>query len=303
MSWATMLAGALGYRPDRKNFDTFTGKSGEERIRETLLLNPAIDGDRSIVNRLIAEGEVVHFRKRDRIIQEGAQDDAVYFLLAGEVNIVFKRRNATIRTSPNQVGEMAAMEPGKPRSASVVCRSSSAVTLKVSGMTFRDVWKTQPRFKERLQLEMSSRHRERILAAQVAKENSSVAWFSIAIGAGAVAGAIVWFSLSPLSWTTPARSIVSGSVALLGFLFTLLHNPAFFWRRCFGLVVFSMVGFNTLDQFISFDFQDGFGSLRIAISSGDPHSDWSTIFMQSLPFLIVLLICAAMEHFRSNKDE
>jgi len=170
-------------------------------------------------------------------------------------------------------------------------------------MTFRDVWKTQPRFKERLQLEMSSRHRERILAAQVAKENSSVAWFSIAIGAGAVAGAIVWFSLSPLSWTTPARSIVSGSVALLGFLFTLLHNPAFFWRRCFGLVVFSMVGFNTLDQFISFDFQDGFGSLRIAISSGDPHSDWSTIFMQSLPFLIVLLICAAMEHFRSNKDE
>jgi len=80
-----MLAGALGYRPDRKNFDTFTGKSGEERIRETLLLNPAIDGDRSIVNRLIAEGEVVHFRKRDRIIQEGAQDDAVYFLLAGEV--------------------------------------------------------------------------------------------------------------------------------------------------------------------------------------------------------------------------
>ena len=269
MYWPSKLRRALGLGPKAKLPDIFSGDGGCSRTNETLLANPAVHGDQGLVNSLVRDGQTVFFRRGDTLIRQGGQDNSVYFLLSGEVDIVFKLQRGSIREAPNQVGEMAAIDPGTRRSASVVARSDEVATLKVSGTDFKILLNANPRFQELLQIEMSARHRERIVAGNIARNNNSAIWFAISAGAGLIAGLASWYILPSSDWTTTAQTMVSCASGLMIFLFTLLHNPAFFWKRTFGIVLLAMIGTLAFDSFVSMEAKQGLGSLQVAISFGD----------------------------------
>ena len=300
MYWTAKLGRAIGLGGNAILPTEFSGSSGQDRIKEILLENPAVHHDQTIVEHLVANGETVFFRKGDKIIQQGAQDINVYFLLSGDVDIIFKSQKGSIREAPNQVGEMAAIELGKTRTASVVARSNEVATLRVPGTVFRDISANNLRFQQFLQLEMSTRHRERIVAGNVAKENYSIKWFVISMGAGLFAGLATWYFLVPSDWTPSARSILSFATGLITSVVALLHNPAFFWRRSFLLVLLAMIGSFALDRFVSIDATRDPRSLQIGINVGDAQMDWKMELIKAVTFLVVLGLCAYMDKLNTS---
>ena len=300
MYWPSKLRRALGFGPKATLPYMFSGECGLSRAYETLLGNPAVHGDQAIVDCLIRNGETVFFRQGENIIRQDGQDNSVYFLLSGVVDIVFKSQKGSIREAPNQVGEMAAIEPGKGRSASVVARSDEVAALKVSGTEFKKLLNANPRFQEILQVEMSARHRERIVAGDIARRNNSVTWFAISTGAGLIAGLAGWYVLTPSDWTTTARSILSCGLGLIIFLLTLLHNPAFFWRRSFGVVLLAMIGTFALDWFVSMEAKQGLGSLQVAMNLGNEKAEWEMQLVKAVLYFLVLGLCALMDSLRAR---
>ncbi len=287
MYWTAKITRALGRESEAKLPSRFEGDAGQEQARSVLLNNPAVGGNEDVANRLLATGNLTFFRRGNPLIKEGDHDKDVYFLLAGEVDIVFGARLGSIRSSPNQVGEMAAIDPGKKRSANVIARSDEVAALRVSGAEFNAIRNENSDFQNRLQREMSTRHRERINAGKVAKENNSLSWFLVSLGAGLTSGFVGWFVL-PDGWTALAHSIAAAGIGLFLFIFTLLHNPAFFWRRCAGLSLSAMLGLLMIDRFLTFKIEQGFGSLSVGFGGSGGPVDWKIVF----GLLVAMAICA-----------
>lgn len=302
MYWTAKLRRAIGLGPEERLRAMFAGEPGEVRISNTLSQNPAVNDDQAVISRLISDGNIVYFRRGDEIIQRGGQDDSVFFLLAGEVDIIFRFGHRSIRETPNQVGEMAAMEAGKRRSASVIARSDEVAALRVSSAVFNEIRATNNRFQERLQIEMSARHRERIVANEVAKQDVSLVWFFISSGVGLIAALILWFLLSPDEWAFSARLLLSGGSGLLAFLLVLLCNPAFFWRRAFAVTLWAMFGTYAIDWFVSIEAQQAIGTLQFSFISGNGGRNPTNELIRALPFLIVLVVCACMDQSRNREQ-
>ena len=300
MYWPSKLRRALGLGRKATLPDLFSGDSGFSLTTETLLANPAVQDDQALVDCLLRDGEILYFRRGDKLIHQNGQDNCVYFLLSGGVDIVFKLQRGSIREAPNQVGEMAAIDPGTRRSASVVARTEEVAALKVPGTDFKRLLKANPRFQQLLQIEMSTRHRERIVAGNIAKKHNSLLWFAFSAVAGLFAGLTSWYFLPTTEWTTAAHTVLSCGSGLIVFLFTLLHNPAFFWKRTFGIVLLAMIGTLALDSFVSMEAKHGFGSLQVAIEVGDQKAEWGTYLAKATPFLVVMVLCALLEIVRTR---
>lgn len=301
MSWAKKLAYKAGLKSKPDPVSGLSRPAADERIRDTLAQNPAIGGDQEIIQTIMSAGEVVGFHEGNRIIEQSTHGDDVYFLLAGEVDIVIDGRKRTLRTAPNQVGEMAAIEPGKARSATVRVRSETACALRVSGDVFRSVWSGQSDFKGRLQVEMASRHREQLAATRVANENVSLHWFILSVGVAIVVGALTWLSLEQTEWTLAARSVATGAAAIAAFIGVFLWNPTFFWRRGISFLLYCMIGKTVFDTAFSLEAQHGFGSLQISFTPKVGAVDLATSIGGSMPFLIGMAMFMVMEHLQSKK--
>ncbi|SFA88937.1 Cyclic nucleotide-binding domain-containing protein [Poseidonocella pacifica] len=301
MYWSAKLKKLIGWESEAKLPELFSGDGVPDLVKKTLRENPAIRGNSTIIDRLLGQGRVEFFRRGDCLIHEGGQDNDVFFLLAGEVDIVFRRQLGSKRVAPNQVGEMAAIELGSKRTASVYALTDEVAALKVSGQEFNRIWTDNPEFQKNLQIEMTARHRERIAAGEVAKRNNSSSWFLISAGVGLASCLMTWLLLIPPFWSHDARLAATVMTGFGLFVLMLLHNPAFFWRRCFGLVLFAMVGVLALAQFVSVEAENGFGSLKIEIHSGETESDWKQNLINQAAFVFTLSICAWMDR-RINPD-
>lgn len=295
MYWAAKIARILNFEKQAKLPAKFSGLDAEEQVKSVLASNLAIRGNADLTNEFWQAGEVVYFRKGETIIRQGETDNDVYFLLAGSVDVVFKRQLGSIRKAPNQIGEMAAISMGEPRSATVVASTDEVAALKVPGAGFHRIWKASSEFQASLQIEMNTRHVQRVQAGEVAKKNNSLFWFATSLGLAIVSGLTAWFFFAPQDWTEVARAALSAMVGLGLFVFSLLHNPAFFWRRCAGLVLLAMVGFFSIDQFVAFEASEGFGSLSIDIRSKGTDTEGAPDLVEMVGFVVVFIVCALMD--------
>jgi len=302
MSWATKLKVCLGLQSPVDPLLDFKGREGKQRIRDTLLQNPAVGGEKAIAESIEAGGRLVGFTKGEEVITEGAQDDDVYFLLSGETDIIVGKVPRTKRFAPNQVGEMAASTPGQARSATVMVRSECAAALRISGACFRGVRSKHPSFGERLQIEMQSRHKEWIAASQVAKENGSIVWFLISVGAFAFSGLVTWFVLLHTIELSPASRFVSAlGVALVVFVVTLLLNPIFIWRRCFVVTLGCLVCKLLYDKMFAIEAKNGFASLQLTFVPSGADTNWMVALANSFPIVVAMVTCALMDYLQSRR--
>lgn len=295
MYWTANLKRFLGLQSQPKLPMIYQEEDTEIKIRSVLSKNPAIDTDTSIVDAFVDAGEMVFFRCGEKIIEEGQTDDDVYLLVAGKVDIVFKRQLGSIREAPNQVGEMAAITPGSVRSANVIANSDEVAALKIPGHIFYQIWDSNPRFQKLLHVEMTARHRERIHAGDIAKRDNSLSWFLVSLGAGLCVGVVVWLVCRILDWTTSAQIVSALTATITTFVFMLVHNPAFFWKRCAGLVVFSIVGAAALDHFVMIDATGGFEELQVSLGTNPNPEGLVGTFYTNAGLLGALIVCALMD--------
>lgn len=135
--------------------ERFEGVNAPQLIR-VLQPQAMVGQDRALAERLAQAGTVVEFAQgQDLIVQDGADND-LYFLLAGEVAVLVKGAEVATRKAGETVGEMAAIEPTLPRSATVRALETT-VALKVPNGAFLDIADSHPKLYQPLARDLARR--------------------------------------------------------------------------------------------------------------------------------------------------
>ncbi|MCM0751644.1 hypothetical protein DEA98_10725 [Brucella pseudogrignonensis] len=92
-------------------------------------------GDTDVAESIASGGELIEFKAGDALIDEGAEDNDVFFLVSGQVSVVVKGQEVRQLKSGDHVGEMAAIEPSQRRAASVIA-AETVVAVKMTGAAF-----------------------------------------------------------------------------------------------------------------------------------------------------------------------
>lgn len=115
--------------------ERFQGDEGRRRLVEALKKCPLVEHNEALATKLAEGGELVTYLAGDTIVMQGGTDNDIFIILVGEADVYLNLRFLVTRGPYQTIGEMAAIEPTAPRSATVNARSE-IVALKVPEETF-----------------------------------------------------------------------------------------------------------------------------------------------------------------------
>ncbi|KQV15005.1 hypothetical protein ASC97_31420 [Rhizobium sp. Root1203] len=141
-------------------FARFDGDRGKARVIDALKEQRIILGNKDASEELLTRGHLLTFMPGDPLIMEGDWSNSLFFILAGAVKIEIKGSLVNQRVAGQHVGEMAMIDPGKPRSAQVTA-TSPTVALVISEEDFSAVAGNHPDLWRQLAKELAERLRER----------------------------------------------------------------------------------------------------------------------------------------------
>ena len=138
----------------------FTGKSGRDNLINALLQQQTLAADRGVAEKLAEAGEVVQYPVGDTIVEQGGEDDDVFFLINGEVDVFINHQKVATREGGTVLGEMVAVDPTARRSATL--KAKTIVTaLKISTEKYIAAGESSARFWRHLAKLAGDRLRER----------------------------------------------------------------------------------------------------------------------------------------------
>lgn len=127
--------------------ERFQGDEGRRRLVAALTEHRLIANRQELAERLVAAGELMEVPAGAAFINQGDQASDVFLIIAGKVEVRVNGKVVANRFPGDHVGEMAAIEPSQPRSASVIAVDTTVV-IKVSETEFSaaaeqfpDVWR------------------------------------------------------------------------------------------------------------------------------------------------------------------
>jgi CRP/FNR family cyclic AMP-dependent transcriptional regulator len=135
----------------------FLGSDGRRRLIDALTAQPLVrDQDLAVV---VAQ----HLKLEDisagaNLIQQGASDSDLFLILEGAVSVAIDGRVVARKKAGEHVGEMAVVDPGMPRSASVIATCDSIVA-RIAESDFSALADRFPRLWRRIALGLASRLR------------------------------------------------------------------------------------------------------------------------------------------------
>jgi CRP/FNR family cyclic AMP-dependent transcriptional regulator len=138
----------------------FTGLSGRPILLLALQSQSIIRGDADVAAALVDKVGLFEHAGGTTIIAEGSADNELHFILSGRVVIRVKTREIAFRGSGTHFGEMALIDPGARRSASVIAVEPT-VTARVSERDFRNIADAHPKVWQYLAVELGNRLRQR----------------------------------------------------------------------------------------------------------------------------------------------
>jgi CRP/FNR family cyclic AMP-dependent transcriptional regulator len=101
-------------------------------------------GSTEIVEALLAHGSLVELAPGEKLIVQDSHDNDIYLLVAGVVGIIINGAHVATRRAGQHVGEVSAIEPSLPRSATVSVLER-VVALRVSSAGLMKVGEKFPR--------------------------------------------------------------------------------------------------------------------------------------------------------------
>lgn len=125
-------------------------------LRRQHLLTCHEDAALWLVDRVVLQ----HCHPGDALITEGDYSTDVFFILAGSFSIVIKGTLVNVRMGGASVGEMAAIEPCTPRSASVIGREEGVVA-RLAGSHFHELLAGHPVLWQSIARDLAERLRQR----------------------------------------------------------------------------------------------------------------------------------------------
>lgn len=119
-----------------KIIERFEGAAGRAALEEVLSEQKLVLGNQNLATRLADVGSLAEVAEGQVLIEQGAHDTDVYFIITGRFQVKVHDREVAIRSQGDHVGEMAALVVTATRSASVIATEPSIV-LKVSAADFK----------------------------------------------------------------------------------------------------------------------------------------------------------------------
>jgi predicted nucleotide-binding protein len=127
--------------------ERFQGSSGSQSLLEALRSQKIVAGNEDLAKRIAEVSSLLEVDSGTSVIEQGAEDTDVYFIISGTLEIVVNGRKVNRRSANDHVGEMAAIQPTQRRSATVTAAEKS-VLCKVTepqlteiARQFPDVWR------------------------------------------------------------------------------------------------------------------------------------------------------------------
>lgn len=161
---------------DKTMKQRFEGEDGRRRLAAALQAQKISAGDGAVGAALAESVELFELQSGQELIHEGASDNDLYFILAGSFSILVKGITVATRGVSDCVGEMAAVNPSLPRSATVQAEVTSVVA-KISEKEFSRIADAHPKLWRYIAAELASRLLQR--NALVSKPNEKARLFVI----------------------------------------------------------------------------------------------------------------------------
>lgn len=131
--------------------------------RDALLAQIAINNDGAIADLLLekAQENVKVYRKKEDIITQGESETDMVLILHGAADVIVDGFPVARRSATHHVGEMALLQLGEARSATVKAASEFVVTTRIERTDFFDAADQHSSLWKNLACELASRLRQR----------------------------------------------------------------------------------------------------------------------------------------------
>lgn len=123
--------------------ERFDGPTGRPLLIEALRKQDIVQQDVALATELADAGKLLEYEPGTNIVTQNATDNSVFFLLAGESNLLVNERFFGTRADGTCIGEMAALDPAAPRSATIQAKTV-VVALEVPEPAFRKALENHP---------------------------------------------------------------------------------------------------------------------------------------------------------------
>ena len=140
--------------------ERFIGENKRRFVVEALEIQPVVGARADLAAALGNACSIDSWEPGEIILAEGDGDNHLLFLLAGTVSVLVRGRQVAVRKSGQHVGEMALLDPGSPRSATLVA-DDEVVAARISATAFREIADAHPILWRNLARDLAGRLRQR----------------------------------------------------------------------------------------------------------------------------------------------
>lgn len=150
--------------------ERFQGTDGNRRLIASLAEHRLLGANEEIASLLVAKGELLEVRVGETFINQGDHTTDVFFIVSGSAEIRVNNKVVATRHAGDYVGEMSAIEPVQPRSATVVAQGT-CVLLRLTEVAFLEVANAYPIIWKRIAATLARRleQRNRLVTAPRAR--------------------------------------------------------------------------------------------------------------------------------------
>ena len=103
--------------------ERFEGPDGQRRLVAVLASQKIIAGHQGVAAAIAKVATIIELPQGKAFITEDASDNDIFFILAGAVSVSVKGLEVAVRSASEHVGEMAAIDPSLPRSATCTAKT------------------------------------------------------------------------------------------------------------------------------------------------------------------------------------
>lgn len=173
--------------------ERFLGEDGKHRRVDALRQQKIVVGSSALAEELADAVSVMAIEKGSVLIEQGADDNDIYFIMAGTFEVIINGRRMAARGAGDCVGEMSAIEPTQRRSATVVATDNSIVA-RLSEVTFTGIAAKHPEMYRSIARELAKRLSQRNSTIGAFRETIRV--FLISSGEAVAVARIIQNALS-----------------------------------------------------------------------------------------------------------
>ncbi|HEX4130857.1 MAG TPA: TIR domain-containing protein [Pirellulales bacterium] len=138
----------------------FEGEDGQRLLLTALMGQVIVNGDQQLANELLRTSELQEFGVGDILISQECDENDIFFIVSGSVNVEANGRLVAVRQAGTHVGEMALIDC-KARRCATVKAAEASVVVKVAEPEFSRIAGVFPDLWRRIAVELCGRLRNR----------------------------------------------------------------------------------------------------------------------------------------------